>query len=88
MFFIYIVFSALYNSRDAILLDNKNYFVLSLFLFLPSQYSFPIAATDVMAAMITFHNDLMFYLIFFIVFILFMLISAIFLYSDAGKDKE
>ena len=48
---------------------KKCKFIFSAFLFLPSQYFFPAAATEAMSLIITFHHNIMFYLTFFTVFI-------------------
>ena len=57
------------------------------FLVTPANYFFPVPATKVMAAIIDFHHDLMFYLMFFTVFIFWMLLTTVLLFSTLNKQK-
>jgi cytochrome c oxidase subunit 1 len=57
------------------------------FLIVPSNYFFPVPATKVMAAIVDFHHDLMFYLMFFTVFIFWMLLTTVLLFSTLNKHK-
>jgi cytochrome c oxidase subunit 1 len=61
--------------------------IFSIFLIMPSNYFFPVPATKVMASIIDFHHDLMFYLTFFTVFIFWMLLTTVLLFSTLNKQK-
>jgi cytochrome c oxidase subunit 2 len=55
---------------------------------LPGQVGFQVPATPIMEGLIDLHHDIMFFLVFIIVFVLYLLAAIVFLFHDSVESKR
>lgn len=53
---------------------------------LPNQYSFQMPATPIMEGIIDLHHDIMFFLVFISIFVLYLLVAVVVLFSDVDNN--
>jgi cytochrome c oxidase subunit 2 len=55
---------------------------------LPGQVGFQVPATPIMEGLIDLHHDIMFFLVFIIVFVLYLLAAIVFLFHESADSKR